>query len=175
VRIGPLWIGPPWLEPPLEALAVVIEPGRAFGTGAHPTTRLCIEILLDVERGSLLDVGCGSGVIAVAAGKLGFAPVGAVDIDPAAVEATRANAEANAVSIQANALDALDPAIELPASETTVANIALEPVRSLAARVGSPRLVTSGYLAADQPTLTGFRHVGRAETDGWAADLFSRE
>ena len=67
VRIGPLWVGPPWKEPPADAVAVVIDPGRAFGTGAHPTTRLALELLLEVERGSLLDVGCGSGVVAIAA------------------------------------------------------------------------------------------------------------
>src|SRR5437016_3537985 len=64
IRIGPLWVGPPWEEAPPGAVAVWIDPGRAFGTGAHPTTRLCLELLLDVRRGSLLDVGCGSGVIA---------------------------------------------------------------------------------------------------------------
>ena len=68
--------------------AVVIEPGRAFGTGAHPTTRLCLELLAELARGSLLDVGCGSGVLAVAGAKLGFRPVHAVDHDPVAVDAT---------------------------------------------------------------------------------------
>ena len=79
VRIGPLWVGPPWETPPPDAIPVVIDPGQAFGTGAHPTTRLCLELLLDQPRGSVLDVGCGSGVIAIAAAKLGFGPVLAVD------------------------------------------------------------------------------------------------
>ncbi len=61
VTIGPLWVGPPWERPPGDLLAVVIEPGRAFGTGAHPTTRLCLELLAELPPGSLLDVGCGSG------------------------------------------------------------------------------------------------------------------
>src|SRR4051812_29485986 len=60
VRIGPLWVGPPWEQPPAGAVAVVIDPGRAFGTGAHPTTRLALELLTELKPGSLLDVGCGS-------------------------------------------------------------------------------------------------------------------
>ena len=75
VRIGELWVGPPWEEPPGDVVAVVIDPGRAFGTGSHPTTRLCLELLLELDRGRLLDVGCGSGVLSVAAAKLGFGPV----------------------------------------------------------------------------------------------------
>ncbi len=67
VRVGPLWVGPPWEEARDGALAVVIDPGRAFGTGSHPTTRLCLELLLGLDaHGSLLDVGCGSGVVAIA-------------------------------------------------------------------------------------------------------------
>ena len=90
VRVGPLWIGPPWEEPDADAIAVVIDPGRAFGTGGHPTTQLCLQLLLGEEPGSLLDVGCGSGVLAIAAAKLGFDPVLAIDFDPQAIEATRA-------------------------------------------------------------------------------------
>ncbi len=75
---------------------LVVDPGQAFGTGAHATTRLCLELLLDVEpRGSLADLGCGSGVLALAAARLGFAPVVALDHEAAAVEATLENARAN--------------------------------------------------------------------------------
>src|SRR5206468_8894660 len=70
VRVGPLWIGPPWESAPADANAVVIDPGRAFGTGAHPTTRLCLELLLEAPRGRVLDVGCGSGVLAISAARL---------------------------------------------------------------------------------------------------------
>src|SRR5205814_1760774 len=80
-----------------EATAVVIEPGRAFGTGAPPPTQLCVELLLELEGGSVVDVGCGSGVLSIVAAKLGFAPVRALDSDEHAVEATRANARANGV------------------------------------------------------------------------------
>jgi ribosomal protein L11 methyltransferase len=99
VQVGRIWVGPPWEAPPADALAVVIDPGRAFGTGAHATTRLCLELLQGVEPTSLLDVGCGSGVLSVAAAKLGFAPVTAVDIDEVALEVTRANAAANDVEV----------------------------------------------------------------------------
>ena len=105
VRAGGLWIGPPWEHPDAGEPAVVIEPGRAFGTGAHPTTRLCIELLARTARGSLLDVGCGSGVLSIAAVRLGFGPVHAVDNDPVAVETTRANAAVNGVAIEALVLD----------------------------------------------------------------------
>src|SRR5262249_56005112 len=90
VRVGRLWIGPPWDETPADATAVVIEPGRAFGTGAHPTTQLCVELLLEAGRGSLLDLGCGSGVLSVVAPKLGFDPVFAPHLPHHPAQPTRA-------------------------------------------------------------------------------------
>ena len=170
VRIGPLWVGPPWEEPPPEALPVVVDPGRAFGTGAHPTTRLCLAALLELERGSLLDVGCGSGVIAIAAALLGHRPVVGIDTDPAAVEATRENAAANGVAVEAALADATEA--ELPPAEVTVANISLEGV--LALRPRSPVLVTSGYLVSERPELAGYGHAFRREADAWAADVYRR-
>jgi ribosomal protein L11 methyltransferase len=172
VRIGPLWVGPPWETVPEGATAVVIDPGRAFGTGSHATTRLCLEFLLELERGSLLDVGCGSGVLAIAACKLGFRPVVAVDTEEAAVEATLANAAVNGVVVSAIRADAA--AAPLPAAGVAVANIALATVESLAPRLDARRLVTSGYLASEHPTMTGFHHLDRRAADGWAADLFER-
>jgi ribosomal protein L11 methyltransferase len=173
VVVGPLWLGPPWLEPPRGATAVVIEPGRAFGTGAHATTRLCLELLLELERGSLLDVGCGSGVLAIAAAKVGFAPVLALDSEPAAVEGTRANALANGVEVEVRLADALtDP---LPATDLVVANVTGSFVEMLADRVPARLLVGSGFLSAEQPKPAGYRSLRRAEVEGWAAEVFSPE
>ena len=172
VRIGPLWVGPPWEGPPADALRVVIDPGRAFGTGAHATTRLCLELLLGQAPGSLLDIGCGSGVLAVAAARLGFAPVVAVDADPVAVDAAQENAARNGVAIETRVLDALVGA--LPEVSLAVANIALRPVEALGALVRSRRLIVSGYLAADDPKLPGWCRIERRRLGEWAADLYER-
>jgi ribosomal protein L11 methyltransferase len=98
-----LWLRPSWEQPREGAIDVVVDPGRAFGTGAHPTTRLCLELLLELADageagGPLTDLGTGSGVLAIAAAKLGWGPVCGYDHEPAAVEAARANARANGVS-----------------------------------------------------------------------------
>lgn len=172
VRIGPLWIGPPWEQPDPGSLAVVIDPGQAFGTGAHPTTRLCLELLLGVEPASLLDLGCGSGVLAVAGARLGFGPVTALDSDEAAVAAARENAVANGVELAVARADAL--AEPLPEADVAVANIELVAVEALGPRVAASILLTSGYLARDRPALDGWTHAERRELDGWAADRFER-
>ena len=172
VRVGPIWIGQPWQEPPPDATVVVIDPGRAFGTGAHATTRLCIALLLRIEPGALLDVGCGSGVLAIAAAKLGFGPIVAIDEDEQAVNATRGNAEANGVDIQVLHGDALEA--DLPAADVTVANITRAAVEAVGARAQAPTLVTSGYLAGDDVRIPGFDHVERVAAEGWAADLHVR-
>jgi ribosomal protein L11 methyltransferase len=166
VRIGRLWVGPPWEEPPADALAVVIDPGRAFGTGAHATTRLCLELLQELEPTSLLDVGCGSGVLSVAAAELGFAPVHAVDLDDVALETTRANAAANGVAVEVGT--------EPSPSRLAVMNIALDVVERLLPELPVERAVTSGYLDRDEPQVDGWRRVTRRARDGWAADLFER-
>jgi ribosomal protein L11 methyltransferase len=173
VRVGKLWIGPPWETPPEGAEAIVVDPGRAFGTGGHATTRLCLELIGGLERGSLLDVGCGSGVLAIAAARLGFAPVLAVDHDPAALEATQRNASANGVELELRLVDALaDP---LPAADTAVANISSEGVEQLIPRLDATAIVASGYLERDAPAPAGFRREQRVTEGGWAADLFRRE
>jgi ribosomal protein L11 methyltransferase len=171
-RVGPFWVGPPWERPPDEALAIVIEPGRAFGTGGHATTRLCLEFLAELPRGSALDLGCGSGVLAIAAAKLGFAPVVALDSDPAAVEATRANAERNAVPVGVRRSDVL--AEPLPYGDVALANLTLADVEAVSARLRSRWLVASGYLASDEPSLAAFERRRRRTAEGWAADAFER-
>jgi ribosomal protein L11 methyltransferase len=172
VRIGPLWVGPPWEEPEPGALAVVIDPGRAFGTGAHATTRLCLELLLDLDRGSLVDLGCGSGVVAIAAAKLGFAPVAALDDDPVAVDVARENALRNDVEVSVLHADAVTD--EIPRADVAVANIELAAVAALAPRAPARVLVTSGYRVGDTLEPVGLRRVERRTEDGWAADLFER-
>lgn len=172
VRVGPLWIGPPWEEPEADSLAVVVDPGRAFGTGAHPTTRLCLELLVGLEPASFLDLGCGSGVLAVAAARLGFSPVVALDADEAAIEAARANAAANGVSVDLRRADVLaDP---LPSAAVAAANIALPAVEAVGVRVEAELLIVSGYLAGERPHVPGRRSLERREREGWAADLLQR-
>jgi ribosomal protein L11 methyltransferase len=172
VRAGGLWIGPPWIAWPDGELAVVVDPGRAFGTGAHPSTRACIDLLAGLERGSLLDAGCGSGVVAVAAARLGFAPVRAVDLDDVAVEVTAETARANGVELEVARADVLRD--ELPDADVVVANIELAVVATLLDRSPARVAVTSGYLAAERPRTQGWIHIRRVELEGWAADVFSR-
>jgi len=172
VLVGGLWVGPPWERPPDPSRAVVIDPGRAFGTGSHPTTRLCVELLAGTPRGSLLDVGSGSGVLAIAASRLGFAPVLAVDVDPVAVETTRANATANGVELDARVVDALSG--QLPAADVAVANVLLAPVETILARLDAREAITSGYLAGERPAHRGWAHLETMTLDGWAVDHFRR-
>jgi ribosomal protein L11 methyltransferase len=99
---GRIYVRPPWEEPAVRpgVTEIVIDPGQAFGTGTHPTTALCLELILGLKaRGSFADLGCGSGVLAITAAKLGFSPVAAVDAERQAIEATRANALANGVAL----------------------------------------------------------------------------
>jgi ribosomal protein L11 methyltransferase len=170
VRVGDLWIGPPWQTAPADAIAVVIDPGRAFGTGAHPTTRLCLGLLAKLPRGSLVDLGCGSGVLAISAAKLGFAPVVALDVDEHALESAVRNAAANDTVISIQQTDVLEA--DLPSADVGVANVTREIVEAVARQRRWPRLVASGYLLSEPPALDGYRHVERATEAGWAADVF---
>lgn len=172
VHAGGLWIGPPWEHADRGERSVVIDPGLAFGTGAHPTTRLCIELLARSQRGSLLDVGCGSGVLAIAASRLGFDPIRAVDNDPAAVETTIANAAVNGVTVDVAILDGEQD--ELLPADVVVANVLLAPVERILARLNAGIAITSGYLATDHPLAPGWHVVERLELDGWAADRFEQ-
>jgi ribosomal protein L11 methyltransferase len=172
VRVGELWVGPPWEQPDEGALPIVIDPGRAFGTGGHPTTQLCLELLLAEERGSVLDVGCGSGVLSIAAAKLGFGPVRAFDVDPQAVEATERNAADNGVELEVALADLHEGA--LPEADLVLANIAGDAVLALAPALRARRAITSGYLVADDVLLEGYERERRVDREGWAADLHVR-
>jgi ribosomal protein L11 methyltransferase len=152
-------------------LPVVIDPGRAFGTGSHPTTRLCLEALQSVEPQALLDVGCGSGVLSIAAALLGFEPVTAVDIEPPSIAATSENAAVNGVTVAARLVDDDE---RLPSAPLAVANISLRAVQALPSRIDTDTLVTSGYFAAERPALAGYRHDARTTVDGWACDVYRR-
>lgn len=171
VTVGALWVGPPWETPPPDARAVVVDPGRAFGTGSHPTTQLCLRFLQDVEPGALLDVGCGSGVLSIAGALLGFEPVVGVDIEEPSIEATRENADANGVTVVAHLVA---PEAPLPTTDVAVANISLEGIKSLDGRLDATTLVTSGYLASERPEPAGFSHAERRTLGGWASDLYVR-
>lgn len=169
VRVAGIWIGPPWEPAPESEPAVVVDPGRAFGTGAHPTTQACIELLAGLVRGSLLDAGCGSGVVAVAAVRLGYAPVVAVDVDPLAVEAARETARRNGVVVQVHEDDVLRCNVGF--HDVAVANIDLRAVEQLLARRPAARAVTSGYLAGEAPRVAGWETLAEVELDGWAAHV----
>jgi ribosomal protein L11 methyltransferase len=151
LRVGErMWIVPTWHQPPdPDAINVILDPGAAFGTGSHPTTRLCLAWLEAHvhEADSILDYGCGSGILAIAAMKLGAARAVAVDIDPLAVEAARYNSRRNDVEV-----DARDARATLPGGcDITIANILANPLRMLAPLLASQtreggRLVLSGIL-----------------------------
>jgi ribosomal protein L11 methyltransferase len=143
-----LRVRPPWESPGPEPLDLVIDPGRAFGTGAHPTTWLCLELMLELSgaEGPFVDLGCGSGVLAITAARLGFAPVVALDFDPAAIEATRENAARNDVELDARRFDLR--AEPVPAAGTVVANL-LAPLLHQwvrGAEVRANRVIASGLL-----------------------------
>ncbi len=126
-----LWIGPSWHAPPSDGRAVVrLDPGLAFGTGSHPSTRLVLRLLERELLGgeAVLDYGCGSGILAIAAAKLGAARVDAVDIDPQALEVTAANARANRVAVRASRPEALAPQLY----DVVVSNILAQPLMMLA-------------------------------------------
>lgn len=172
VVVGALWIGPPWEQPGGAEHVIVVDPGQAFGTGAHATTRLCLELLQVQPHGSVADLGCGSGVLSIAAAKLGFAPITAVDHDPVAVAVTRENAGANGVRFEVRLLDLRVDGP--PPASLALANLERPLVEELAPRIVAERLIASGYLDRDEPDLPGWRRLDRREVDGWAADLFER-
>jgi len=166
IREGRIWVGPPWFD--AEEIAVVIDPGRAFGTGAHGSTRAALALLQELEPEPALDLGCGSGVLSIAALKLGFGPVHAFDIDPLAVSATAENAARNGVEVPAERRDVLVDA--LPEAPLWLANLELHLLEPLLERPDRPPLVLASGLLENQRLGHGQRRV----VDGWAAELVSR-
>ncbi|MBV5276801.1 50S ribosomal protein L11 methyltransferase [bacterium] len=173
-----LWIVPSWHQAPdPDALILVLDPGMAFGTGSHPTTRLCLEWLertVDPARSlSLLDYGCGSGILAIAAAKLGASEVVGIDIDPQAVTAARNNAERNEVKARFQ-----DSALAVEGQfDIVVANILANPLRALAPAIAAHvrpggHLALSGILATQADELIAiyapYLPLDVADTnDGW--------
>lgn len=169
-----LWLRPPWEPSRVGTIDLVIDPGRAFGTGAHPTTRLCLELLLELDvggesTGALVDLGTGSGVLAIAAAKLGWGPVRGYDHEPAAIEAATENAAANGVAIELGRAN-LREQVPSPAP-TTVANLTapvlLDVAAGLVGRPGAPRiLICSGLLRAELAKVAGaFAQIGLVESE----------
>ena len=181
---GRLWVRPPWEDPAVRpgVIDLVIDPGRAFGTGAHATTRLCLELLLEVElKGrSFCDLGCGSGVLSIAAAKLGAEPVVALDSDRLAVEATLENARDNGVALEqvrrANLRE--EPC---PGAEVVIANLMRPLLLRVAELMDEPpgALIGSGLLEHEADEVAGaFGRHGLVESRrladrGWAAVLLA--
>jgi ribosomal protein L11 methyltransferase len=177
-RAGALRVRPPWAPARAGAHDVVIDPGQAFGTGAHPTTRLCLELLADLEpRGALADWGCGSGILAVAAAKLGWDPVTGCDVEAASVAATLAAARVNGVALAADRRDLRREAG--PFAPTVLANLVRPLLLEVAARMGRvpERLLASGLLhdevdeVAAAFAVHGLALADRRDGDGWSAIL----
>jgi ribosomal protein L11 methyltransferase len=178
---GRLLVRPRWAPPAGPGLLEVeLGDSPAFGSGSHPTTRHCLELLCDLQpRGGFADLGCGSGVLAVAAARLGWTPVIALDHDLDAVAATRANALSNGVAIDVRLADLeREPP---PAAHTVAANFPVALHGPMAERMSEalPRvLVASGFLEADEhDALSGYRargmHERRRVVDrGWVVVVF---
>jgi ribosomal protein L11 methyltransferase len=178
LRVRPPWIHEAGSRPGVE---VVIDPGRAFGTGAHASTRLCLEIMLELEAGgAFADWGCGSGVLGIAAAKLGWSPVAAVDQDPASVDATASNARANGVTVHVRRTDLRTRSG--PWAPTVAANLVRPLLLDVAARLDRPpeRLIASGLLREEADEVAGaFAARGLLESDrrsggDWTALLLAR-
>ncbi len=177
IEIGArLWVGPSWHQPPRERVAVRIDPGLAFGTGSHPTTQLVLNFLDKVIWGGerVLDYGCGSGVLALAAAKLGAAQVDGADADPQAVETALANARVNRVELRAWLPDGLPDGLY----DIVVSNILAQPLIVLAPLLAARtrpggRLALAGILQSQaEPVARAYDPWFHTEVtdvrDGWA-------
>jgi ribosomal protein L11 methyltransferase len=182
---GRLYVRPPWEPAREDMMDLVIDPGQAFGTGAHHTTRLCLELLAGEAVpeapgvAGVMDLGCGSGVLAIAAAKLGWGPVAGVDHELESVRATAENATANGVTVAVERFDLIrgGPA---PTAPLVLANL-LRPLLLCVARAGfaageAPRtLIASGLLTHEADEIAaafephGLRETDRATSAEWAA------
>jgi ribosomal protein L11 methyltransferase len=179
-----LTVRPPWEPPGDTAIDLVIDPGQAFGTGAHATTRLCLELMLELDGGGpFLDLGCGSGVLAIAAARLGWGPVLALDNDPASIAATDENARRNRVAIDTRRHDLRTG--EMPVAQTLAANLLGPLLLALAPRLAdrSPlpaRMIAGGSLATEADEVAaafaarGLVESQRRSSGEWAALLLER-
>ena len=170
----------PWHEPAVKGIDVVVDPGQAFGTGAHPTTRMCLELLQELPaNGPLADLGCGSGVLSIAAAKLGFGPITAVDHEVAAIEATEGNARDNDVTLAR--VERCDLRSEpAPVEPVTVGNL----VRPLLLRVAEllpeqpETLIVSGLLEGEEDEVAAafapLLERRRLRLQEWSALLLTR-
>lgn len=169
VRVGDVVVRPPWIDG--SPADLVIDPGPFFGAGTHATTRLCLELLAGTPAGgALCDWGAGTGVLAIAAARLGWDPVTAVEVEPAALEAIRGNAARNDVAVEAVAGDV---GRGVPWAPTVVANLPRPVLLDVAARLErSPDvLIVAGMLAGEADEVVaafGLRERRRVEADGWA-------
>jgi ribosomal protein L11 methyltransferase len=186
---GRLAVRPPWEDAIGAPVEIVIDPGQAFGTGAHATTRLCLELMLEVGSGGapggFLDLGCGSGVLAIAAARLGWDPVVALDYDPASVEAAVDNARVNGVRIEVGRHDLrVDP---VATGRTVAANLLRPLLLVWASRLAAApadavpeTVIASGLLfgeadeVSDAFAALGLAEAARRESGEWAALLLSR-
>jgi ribosomal protein L11 methyltransferase len=182
VRVRPSW------EPAADdrTIDVVVDPGQAFGTGAHPTTRLCLEFLLELAddgraRGPLADWGTGSGVLSIAAAKLGWGPIQACDHEAAALHAAGTNAEANGVEVAFSRVNLRQE--PPPVAPTAVANLTSPVLVDIAPRINPDApstLICSGMLAAEVDSIAmamgeaGFAERGRRSAGEWGALLLER-
>jgi ribosomal protein L11 methyltransferase len=182
IRIGRLVIVPSWMDVPIgpDELAIRMDPGMAFGTGLHPTTRGCLSLLQDLDPmpATALDVGCGSGILGIAAIRLGAQRVEACDPDPLAVEATGANARANGVSdrlgVTGGPLAAVAPGMFALVLANLVASLLVELAPSLAARIAARgTLIASGVIAERGEEVvsalqaTGLEVISRLDDGEW--------
>lgn len=179
--VGPLRVRPPWEPPRPGALDVVVEPGQAFGTGAHPSTRLSLELLVRLPAaGALADWGCGSGILALAAARLGYAPVVACDVERESVAATQAAAAANGVAVAAHRCDLLREGG--PWAPTVTANLVRPLLLAIAERIERvpERLIASGLETGEAEEVAaafaphGLRLAARRDGEGWSAILLAR-